>query len=306
MAMINIPVWMFLSSYEKLRANIVRKNTYINMVHPGRGIFGSDFGTTAFVIGKQRIEGYTGSYRRLFDVQGEVKSIEEREKAFLSEKGHYTAQQENFTKIPGMPVAYWWPNYSVFNFPTINAIYESAGRNKTHNNDLYIRNWWEIIDRKRWQPYANGGPFRRWAGNDLDLVDWSADAKAFYALHGGLYNQKYSGKQGICWNLITSYKNGFRLKKASHHYSSGSPTIIAETNEHDMFVLAFLNSIVATELLQMYNPTLNTTVGDVLSLPHYEMNETSISDIASDCVNISCTDWDSFESSWNFKYHPLI
>ena len=106
MSMINIPVWMFLSSYEKLRSNMITNNTFVNMVHPGRGIFGSDFGTTAFVIGKQRIYQYRGSYRRLFSKQGEVESIEERERAFLAKKGCYTAQQENFTKIPGMPVAY--------------------------------------------------------------------------------------------------------------------------------------------------------------------------------------------------------
>ena len=116
MSMINIPVWMFLSSYEKLRGNMIANNTFINMVHPGRGIFGSDFGTTAFVIGKQRISQYRGNYRRLFSKQGEVESIEEREHAFLAEKGCYTAQQENFTKIPGMPVAYWVSERFISNF----------------------------------------------------------------------------------------------------------------------------------------------------------------------------------------------
>ena len=107
MSMINIPVWMFLSSYEKLREKMIKHNTFINMVHPGRGIFGSDFGTTTFVIGKTHISNYTGSYRRLFEKQGEVESIEEREQAFLSGKGAFSVQQDNFSKIPGSPVAYW-------------------------------------------------------------------------------------------------------------------------------------------------------------------------------------------------------
>lgn len=106
MAMINIPVWMFLSSYE-LRRKILKINTYVNMVHPGRGIFGSDFGTTTFVIAKQHIPGYVGSYRRLFDKQGEVEAVEARESAFFFGKGAFTAQQDNFAKIPGAPVAYW-------------------------------------------------------------------------------------------------------------------------------------------------------------------------------------------------------
>lgn len=116
MAMLNIPVWMFLSSYEKLRLKMIPSNTFINMVHPGRGIFGSDFGTTTFVVDKQHINGYTGSYRRLFEKQGEVESVEEREQTFLSGKGRYTAQQDNFSKIPGAPVAYWVSEKFIGNF----------------------------------------------------------------------------------------------------------------------------------------------------------------------------------------------
>ena len=226
MAMINIPVWMFLSSYEKLRNNILRQNSYVNMLHFGRGVFGSDFGTTSFVIGKKHINNYLASYRRLFEKQGAVDSIDVKEKWFFEGKGKYDAKQENFAKIPGAPVAYWVSNFGIFNFTTLSEYYESAGRNKTHNNELYVRNWWEISDRQRWQPYDNGGAFRRWYGNNLDLVDWSSSAKDNYASHGGLYNQKFNGKSGICWNLITSSINGFRLKQADHHFSSAAPTII--------------------------------------------------------------------------------
>ena len=306
MAMINIPVWMFLSSYEKLRQKLLSQNTISTMVHPGRGIFGSDFGTTTFVIAKQHVKNYVGTYRRLFEKQGEVESIEAREQAFLSGKGVFNAQQDNFSKIPGAPVAYWWGNFSIFDFNTISGYYESAGRNKTHNNELYVRNWWEIEDTVRWQSYANGGTFRRWAGNDFDVVDWSDTARNFYTAHGGLYNQKYTGKRGICWNLITSYKNGFRLKHEQHHYSSGAPTIISTNENHDFLVLAYLNSIVATALLNIYNPTLNTTVGDVLELPISFERESEIVAIAQNNVMLSQCDWDSFETSWDFKRHPLV
>lgn len=116
MSMINIPVWMFLSSYEKLREKMIKCNTFINMVHPGRGIFGSDFGTTTFVIQKAHISSYIGSYRRLFEKQGEVESIEERKQAFLAGKGSFTTQQDNFLKIPGSPVAYWVSKKFIQNF----------------------------------------------------------------------------------------------------------------------------------------------------------------------------------------------
>ena len=105
--MLNIPVWMFLSSYEKLRETILMNNSYSSMVHFGRGVFGSDFGTTAFVISKKHISDYVGVYRRLFEKQGAVDSVEQKEKWFFEGMGYHTAKQENFSKIPGMPVAYW-------------------------------------------------------------------------------------------------------------------------------------------------------------------------------------------------------
>ena len=226
--------------------------------------------------------------------------------AIKENKIMYTVASQNFAKIPGMTIAYWLNNFLMFEFPKIENYYESAGRNKTHNNEKYVRLWWEIEDNRRWQPYANGGAFRRWAGNDFDVVDWSETSKDYYESHGGLYNQKFSGKRGVCWNLITSYKNGFRIKHETHHYSSGSPTIIAKTINYDYLILAFLNSVVATAILDIYNPTLNTTVGDVLKLPIAYNNLDVIESLSKLQTQISQEDWDSFETSWNFKKHPLI
>jgi len=304
-AMITQHAWMFLSSFEKLRAKLQTVDT-VNMAHLGPRAFeeigGEVVQTTSFVMRKSHIKDYKGVYCRLI----EPTTQPGKEDMFLSGGNRFTAQQDNFSKIPGSPVAYWWKNFSIFNLDTISVYYESAGRNKTHNNELYVRNWWEIGDTVRWQPYANGGVFRRWVGNNFDVVDWSDTAKTFYAMHGGLYNQKYNGKRGICWNLITSYKNGFRLKHNQHHYSSGAPTIIATKENHDLLVLAYLNSIVATVLLNIYNPTLNTTVGDVLGLPIAFEREDEIIEIAQKNIMLSQCDWDSFETSWDFQCHPLV
>ena len=292
-AMITQHAWMFLSSYEKLRMQL-RTSDIVNMAHLGPRAFeeigGEVVQTTSFVFRKSHITDYKGEYCRLI----EPTSQQGKEDMFLSGENRYEADQSNFSKIPGSPVAYWWGNFKIFSLPKIRDFYESAGRNKTHNNELYTRNWWEISDTDRWQPYANGGIFRRWAGNDLDVVDWSSTAKEFYASHGGLYNQKYCGKRGVCWNLITSYKNGFRIKHEEHHYSSGAPTIIAQKDNFDFWLLAFLNSIVASTLLSMYNPTLNTTVGDVLDLPVQLKSNELIEAVSEETVKLSQVDWDSY------------
>ena len=139
MTMINIPVWMFLSSFENLRKNILLQNTIVNMVHPGRGIFGSDFGTTSFVIRKNYISEYIGTYRRLFDKQVEVESIEARKQQFLENKGIYNSKQDEYLKIPGMPIAYWVSKEFIDSFKkgiSIDSISSYTGsQNITANNE---------------------------------------------------------------------------------------------------------------------------------------------------------------------------
>ena len=257
-------VWMFIQSYEKMRNYLYNQATIETLIQFEYSAFEEATVPVCTFAFQNRHVQKKGCYLRLVDFRGGMEV--QRQKTLEAIKNHdcgfyYEQGTDNFSKIPGSPVAYWWGNFKIFSLPKIRDFYESAGRNKTHNNELYTRNWWEISDTDRWQPYANGGIFRRWAGNDLDVVDWSSTAKEFYASHGGLYNQKYCGKRGVCWNLITSYKNGFRIKHEEHHYSSGAPTIIAQKDNFDFWLLAFLNSIVASTLLSMYNPTLNTTVG---------------------------------------------
>lgn len=305
-AMITMHSWMFLSSYEKLRSKILETDT-VNMAHLGARAFeeigGEVVQTTAWIERKTDLKQFKATYKRLVDENSQTA----KEQAFLNKNDNtYNITKTNFSKIPGSPIAYWWKNYSIFDMNIISNNYESAGRNKTHDNIRYVRNWWEISNLTKWQPYANGGAFRRWAGNDLDVVDWSDEAKSSYASHGGLYNQKYNGMRGICWNLITSYKNGFRLKHEKHHYSSGSPTIISKNVNMDYYVLAFLNSVVSTSALSMYNPTLNTTVNDVLNLPLIISKENTIEELSKKSTELSQRDWDSFETSWDFKKSPLL
>ena len=302
-------VWMFIKTYEKLREFIIRNKSITTLVQMEYSAFEEATVPICSFVLKNGKATENGLYFKLSDFKGGMEVQKQKVLEALADKNcgyFYEADQSNFSKIPGSPVAYWWGNFKIFSLPKIRDFYESAGRNKTHNNELYTRNWWEISDTDRWQPYANGGVFRRWAGNDFDVVDWSSTAKEFYASHGGLYNQKYCGKRGVCWNLITSYKNGFRIKHEEHHYSSGAPTIIAQKDNFDFWLLAFLNCVVASTLLSMYNPTLNTTVGDVLDLPVQFKSNELIEPVSEETAKLSQVDWDSYETSWDFKRHPLV
>lgn len=301
--MVTMQSWMFLSSFEKMRTQTLQNHDIVTLMHMENMVLGIAFGTAVTVFRNQYTHGYKGTYNQI-----KLCNIEDDKPIEFPVVGNRFAQisTDNFSKIQGAPVAYWWKKFDIFDLPIVKKFYESAGRNKTHNNELYTRSWWEIADTDRWQSYANGGVFRRWAGNDYDVVDWSDAAKAFYASHGGLYNQTYCGKRGVCWNLITSYKNGFRLKHEAHHYSSGAPTVIALSTNYDYWLLAYLNSVVATTFLSIYNPTLNTTVGDVLGLPVAFDRKDEIEITSQQNVVLSQSDWNSYEMSRDFKKHPMV
>ena len=324
MAMINIPVWMFLSSYEKLRLSILRNNTYINMVHPGRGIFGSDFGTTSFVIAKYHIAGYKGHYRRLFDVQGEVKSIEERELAFLSGKGDYTAYQDNFSKIPGAPVAYWVkkPVYTVYAFSPKVGEHMLCKSGIMTGDEKYIVLWHEVdthhikfgcrsasdMGNFKWFPLNSGGDYRLYYGNNSKVVNlWNDGYDIKHNVKNyRLRDKEYYFKNGITWGRISSSSIAFREVAEGSLFGDAGPIGFIENNRR--YMLGFLCSKVALYLLVATNPTLNYQVRDVENLP-FVMDDTQsdiVTGLVKDCIVLSHRDWDSFETSWDFKEHPLI
>jgi len=162
-AMINIPSWMFLSTYENLRSKLIKNNTIINMLHLGRGIFGSDFGTTSFVFMKKRVFNYKALYRKLFEEQGLVDTVEQKEKWFLEGTGKYSICQEKFEMIPGKPIAYFVSGNMINTFKkgiSIETISDFTGSgNKTADNETYLRLWWEVEDgeigvERKWVFYS--------------------------------------------------------------------------------------------------------------------------------------------------------
>lgn len=221
-------------------------------------------------------------------------------------KNFFRASAEDFKKIPGSPVAYWLKGQDLFLRTKVGDLYISGGRNKTHGNELYLRNWWEpSFKSMRWMVYANGGEFRKYFGNEIDVVDWSDEARSSYESHGGLVNKKFWGHQGICWSLITSALTSFRIKSAYAQYSSGSPTLFDEHLDFSFETLAYLNSPIVRYFLKALNPTINTTFNDVATLPYAPTRQTDISDRVYTLVSLSRKDWDAYERSRNFTVNSL-
>lgn len=317
MAMINIPAWMFLSSYEKLREKMLRENTIVSMVHPGRGIFGSDFGTTSFVIAKVHLQGYKGHYRRLFDKQGEVESVEQREQRFFEKRGVFYAKQDNFSKIPGSPVAYWVSENFIGTFLrgiSIDSISKYTGsQNITANNEKYLRYIWEVVNTEvgtntHWAVYIKGGTYRKWYGNIELVVDWSDSAREFYKNNptSNLLGKPYRFREGITYTELTSGTNSFRYLPAIAIFDKKGPCIVDV--QHRSYCLAFFNTKVAVEYFKLLNPTITLQVKDVKNTPIIfdDAYMQDVESIANSNVELCRKDWDSFETSWDFKHHPLV
>lgn len=338
MAMINIPVWMFLSTYEKLRAKLLSSNTLVSMVHPGRGIFGSDFGTTIFVFQKGLVNRFVGTYHRLFDEQVEVKTPEIREEQFLTGKGKYTAQQDKFAKIPGQPVAYWVSDTfaSMFSQPSIRDVAFAGIGMRTGDNDRFLRVWFEVDRDKfftschssedalqkhaKWVPYNKGGEFRRWYGNNEYVVNWENDGfeikentRRVYPQLGDnlgwkISNEKYYFREGITWTVVSSKYTSFRRYYEGAIISNSGQSVITDDSEFLDYLTGLLNTNIVRDALAILSPTIGFESGYINKIPVIQSAKyiQEVKNLVRECISISKADWDSFETSWDFSEHPFL
>jgi hypothetical protein len=327
MSMINIPAWMFLSSYEKLRESLIAQDTFANMVHFGRGVFGSDFGTTAFVIAKAHINGYKGTYCRLFEKQGAVDSVETKEKWFLEGMGRFVADQSNFSKIPGSPVAYWVNERfnKVFEEKHISDVAKVVTGMTTADNERFLRLWFEIslstfsIKQKsnsKWFPYQKGGDFCKWYGDNEYVVNWENNGLAIKnnidpktkKVRSGSYNESYITKKGLTWTYITSGPLGVRFVPDGFLFDNKGSMVFFEDEESIYTNLGFLCGTIARVVSQILNPTISFQPGNMATMPSPQIPEKKelITSRVKENIQHAKIDWDSYETSWDFKRNPLV
>lgn len=325
MAMINQHSWMYILSFEKLREKLLSKNTIINMLHLGARSFedisGEVVQSTSFIIQNRNINKYKSIYFRLLDYRNTL----EKEKCFLSTKNDYSNNQiycstlERFIDIPSKPIAYWISKEltSTFNNgKALSTFGDSCKGMGTGKNDEFIRNWYEVDLEKirlgnsvenKWIPYKKGGEYRKWYGNNFSVVNWENNGYEIKKQKNSyVRNERYYLRGGIEWTKITSYKLGARYYENGYIFDDASCCYFIENREQENYVLAFLNSKVANELLTLMNPTLNYTNGTISKLPLIYSKEVLIDYIVNRNIEVSKNDWNSFEVSWDFKVHPLL
>lgn len=317
MAMINIPVWMFLSSYEKLREKLFSLNTLSSMVHFGRGVFGSDFGTTSFIFTRHISGGFKGSYRRLFEKQGAVDSVETKEKWFFEGKGSFNANQADFSKIPGMPVAYWVSENFISAFEKGRLLGDLIPVKKgmdTGDNDRFLRLWFEVPANssdylngtKKWIPYDKGGDYRKWYGNNDYVLNWENDGFELKNSKANLRSKNLYFRTSITWNALSSSNTCFRYSVYKGSFDSAGSSMFPEENDLFYF-LGEMNTRITQYYLNVINPTLNYGAGSMAQVPIYPFHQKKLVEgLSEQNISLSKSDWDSFETSWDFKTHPLL
>lgn len=288
-AMVTQHSWMFLSSFEKLRDKLL-ENDIVNMAHLGARAFeeigGEVVQTTTFTVRKSNIKDYNGKYCRLIGAT----SQEEKEKMFLNGKNCYVTDQNNFSKIPGNPVAYWVSDKLIKVFKAGILLQELAiSRNgmKTGNNEKFLRLWWEsnndlicfdvkdisgaVSSNKKWFAYNKGGGARKWYGNNDYIVNWENRGHDIFvnAKQDKRNVQDYPDElkftPSVTWSLINSGTPTFRYKQGNLSDIAGMSFYKA----HDKlkYLLAFCNTNVASKILKLIAPTMNFQAGDVGRLP---------------------------------------
>ncbi len=323
--------WMFLSSYESLRNDLVNKKTIDTLiqlsVHGFRGIAAQ---VCTFVVRNASVPGYRGAYVRLNDFDHwslqEPKTLEAIQNPACG--WFYRRDAQTFTQIPGTPIAYWAGRGLITAFGLSKSIDDVSHPHigiQTGDNERFIRSWWEVALRKAavskdenrqsytWFPIWKGGSFRKWYGNMEEVIEWGSNGEAVIgrakAEHRRVMNLPEEMKfvETVCWSMISSGKSSFRMYPEGglvEHASSG----LFEPRVPLLTLAAFCNSSVASMMLALISPTLNYEVSKICALPFCEEAEknSGLLALAQSAVLLSKLDWDSLETSWDFKRSPLL
>lgn len=333
-AMITQHAWMFLSSFEKLRAKLQMKDI-VNMAHLGARAFeeigGEIVQTTSFVMNNRYIAGYKGTYCRLI----EPATQKSKEEMFLAKKNRYAVMQDIFTKIPGRPLAYWLSENMIRAYVKDAKLFENiaipcAGL-ATGDNSAFQRSWYEVAyynigfnvkdvsetkeRSEKWYPCNSGGNFRKWSTDNSIVVNWKNDGeeiKSFRNASGKLaarpQNTAKYFKSGLTWNKLSTYRFAVKYKREGFIFDDTSRSAFLSDSNDIYYVVGLLCSSVALEYLKALNPTMSFTNGDLIRIPiiFNENSRKKVEEIVTANINLSVEDWDSFETSWDFTRHPMI
>ena len=327
--MVTMQSWMFLSSFEKMRKNILTKYTISNLMHMENNVMGIAFGTAVTILRNTLLPDFSGTYHQIktTDVTKGIPAV-----VPITGNRFNRTNQANFKKIPGSPIAYWVSNQLLHDFlvgiPLKNISPAQRGLT-TGNNNLFIHDWWEVLfnhvdvsrswrknqtSKKKWFPYNKGGKNHKWFGNRELIVNYynsGQEIAEFGKINKnsfGFQGKDYYFHSGITWSALTSASNTFRYSPQGSIFDSNKGPMLFSNDDSTIFsLLGFLNSKVTTLITKVLNPTLSLQNGDMDKLPiKKEIFDQNIEHVVRINVLLAQSDWNEYENSWDFKVHPLL
>lgn len=313
-------VWLFIKTYEALRTYIIDTKAITTLVQMEYSAFEeATVPICSFVLKNGKATEKALCFR-LSDFKGGMEVQKQKVLEAIENKNcgyFYEAEQKDFRRIPGSPLAYWLSNnmYNVFfEGKLLNQIGKPEQGMATADNGRFVRKWYEVAINKtslrknaysKWIPYNNGGGFRKWYGFNTDVVNWEnngLEIKSFPKAY--VRNERDYFKSGITWNAITSSDVSVRFFGEGFIFSNAGMAIFT-SEQYQKYLLAFINSCVSKSILSILSPTLNYNAGDIGNIPIIFSDAVNESGLCNKCIEISKNDWDAFETSWDFKKHPL-
>ncbi len=313
-------VWMFITSYEQLRKEIIENHFINNLIQlEYSGFDGATVPICTFTLRNKGIKEGRGYYIRLSDFKGSKAQAPKTLEAIQNPNcgWFFDANQRDFLKISGSTIGYWLSDtlLNCFSQSSISTIMSSEGAVKTGNNNRFLRLFWEVninkIGRENdWRKHPKGGGFRKWYGNAEYVVLWTESAKEHYRKDhiARIPVEKVWNLKGITWTAISSSTLSFRLKSEDEIANNAALFIYPKDHRNLYLVLACLNACQTQIFLKVISPTLNFLVGDILSLPIPKEieNHKIINNLCEKLIELEKDDWDSQESSWDFQQNELI
>lgn len=315
-------VWMFIGSYEKLREKMINEKTITSLIQlEYSGFAGATVPICTFTFHNGYVDGYKGGYVRLSDFVGAaVQAPKTREAIANPDCGYfYRRNAKTFTQIPGTPIAYW-VGYGLLRAYSAGSFLGEVAHPKvgmqTSNNERYLRLWWETDwvpnskpESHKWIKYLKGGNYRKWNGNLEYLLFYNNDPNFILKQpHARVLPLEMLEMPKITCTMLTSGRPGFRTAPVDSFYDIAAHCCFPDDKKSN-YILALLNSSLAATCLSLQNPTMNMQVSDIASIPYIEARhslENRVSEITVSLTRESQLDWDSLETSWDFKCHPLL
>lgn len=318
-------VWMFIKSYEKLREYIINNKAIATLVQMEYSAYEEATVPICSFVLKNEHSNNLGYYFRLSDFKGGMEVQKQKVLEALSNKecGYfYETSSSNFTKIPGSPIAYWGSVKFIKSFEKYKTLQDmsiSRAGLSTGNNDKYMRLWFEPLithvafnmhdndeylnSQKKYVPCNKGGAFRRWYGNNDYIIDWT-NPNSMHRPRTTYMDLYY--KSAITWSAITSSLFNSRYYGSGFLFDHAAASLFLNELTNVNYILGLLNTKVTQYILSMINPTINTGADVVAKIPIKFIDENKVTNIVQSNINNCKTDWDSFETSWDFKVHPLV